>query len=399
MSTALKAFLGGLAISAVILISFLGGAIADRVFVIKPLNGWLGTRQPWFAPQQVGNPSSNVGPTELNPAEKSVVDVAASASQSVVTVAIKKTQAVYDPTQDPFSAFGLFGFQFRRPRSSGQTKEVQADIGSGFVVDKNGLVVTNKHVVSDDQAGYLVIDKAGKEHKVEKMYRDPVNDLAILKVADMSAPAIALGDSDQIKVGQSVIAIGTALGEFRHTVTTGVVSGLGRGIEAGDQFGTQSESLDNVIQTDAAINPGNSGGPLLDSNGRVIGVNVAVSAQGQNIGFAIPINVIKSSIENFNSTGQFDRPLLGIRYQMISQQAALMNEVPQGAYVIEVVPESSAAVGGVKQGDIISDVDGKTLKETELAKIISQKKIGDKVKIKYWRDGKENTVEVTLKGQ
>lgn len=170
-----------------------------------------------------------------------------------------------------------------------------------------------------------------------------------------------------------MIAIGTALGQFRHTVTTGVISGLGRGIQAIDPGMGSAEEIDNVIQTDAAINPGNSGGPLLDRSGEVIGVNVAVSQGAQNIGFALPINVIKASIANFNDTGSFDRPYLGVSYRDISQEAALFNEVPQGAYVVSVVDGSSAAQAGLQAGDIITEFDGQSLKDHQLASLSCQK--------------------------
>jgi S1-C subfamily serine protease len=210
--------------------------------------------------------------------------------------------------------------------------------------------------------------------------------------------SVELGDSDKLKVGQYVIAIGTALGEFRHTVTVGVISGLGRGITAGSPFESSVEKLDNVIQTDAAINPGNSGGPLLNSAGQVIGINVAIAASGQSVGFALPINVIKESLENFETTGKFDRAFLGVRYQTISRDLALMNDVPQGAYVREVVAGSPADKAGVKKGDIIIKFNDSHLRENEdgLAKMIAQSKIGDKVKLTIWREGQEKELAVTL---
>jgi len=262
-------------------------------------------------------------------------------------------------------------------------------------------VVTNKHVVADTQAKYRVITKDDKEYEVKKIYRDPVNDLAILKIdPDVTSglKPVELGDSDKLKVGQFVIAIGTALGQFRHTVTTGVISGLGRGITAGSPFEGYVERLDNVIQTDAAINPGNSGGPLLNSAGQVIGVNVAVAAEGQNIGFALPINLVKESLANFEKTGRFERPFLGVRYRMISQDLALLNDVPQGAYVVEVVENSPADKAGIKEGDIITKLDGQPVREKDggLAKLIAQKKIGDTVRLTIWRDGEQKEVTATL---
>ena len=236
--------------------------------------------------------------------------------------------------------------------------------------------------------------------RVDDIYRDPANDLAFLQVSGLEAPSLPLGDSESIRVGEQVIAIGTALGEFRHTVTTGVVSGLGRGIQAGTRFGGRVESLENVIQTDAAINPGNSGGPLIDATtANVIGVNVAVSAQGENVGFAIPINVVKSSIQNFNETGQFDRPFMGVRYQLITEQAALLNEVPQGAYVLEVIPGSTAAQADIQQGDIIVKFDGRDISDEEnLAELINQYSIGDSVSVEVWRDGQTQTLQLQLRG-
>jgi len=173
---------------------------------------------------------------------------------------------------------------------------------------------------------------------------------------------------------------------------------LGRGITAGSPF-EGSEKLDNVIQTDAAINPGNSGGPLFDTSGKVIGVNVAVSQQGQNIGFALPINIVKDSINNFKTTGEFDRPYIGVAYKQITKQSALLNEVPQGAYVSEVISGSPAEKSGIKIGDIITEIGGNKLtdsSDTSLIELINKRKIGDKVEIKLWRDGKEQSVTVTL---
>ncbi len=387
-SPQVKTFLLGLSVSILVLVSFFGGALADRVFGVRPLDYVIGRRTGNLLPATSDSQQTFQG--LLNQAG-SVADVAELSGKSVVTVSIKKEQQVVDPFDQ-----SIFGFGLGLPQS-GRTEQIQRDIGTGFVVDQQGLIVTNKHVVSDATAQYSVIDKDNKEYIVKKIYRDPTNDLAILEVEDVHLPPLPLGDSDKLRVGQSVIAIGTALGEFRHTVTTGVVSGLGRGIEAGDPFAGVVESLENVIQTDAAINPGNSGGPLLDGAGSVIGVNVAVTANAQNVGFAIPINTIKASIDNFNQTGQFNRPFMGIRYRTITEQAALTNAVPQGAYLLEVVDGSAAAEAGLKAGDIVTEFDGKSLKDTELASLINQKKIGDKVSLKFWREKQEQATEVTMK--
>ena len=326
--------------------------------------------------------------------ESVVIDVVEKVSPSVVTIGVTKVRSVGDIFEfDPFDPFSIF----RVPR---REEKIEQNIGTGFVISKDGLIVTNKHVVSDKNASYKVLTKDDKTYEVSKIYRDPVNDLAILKIDPEGSglKPVKLGDSSNLKVGQLVIAIGTALGEFKNTVTTGVVSGLGRGITAGSPFEGYVERLDDVIQTDAAISPGNSGGPLLNSSGQVIGVNVAVSMQGENIGFAIPINVIKESLTNFNKTGKFSRPFLGVRYRIIGRDLALLNEVPQGAYLIEVIEGGPADQAGLSEGDIIAKIDGKLLREEDggLAKIINEKKVGDKLSLEVWRDAKTFSLDVAL---
>jgi serine protease Do len=371
----------------VIFISLVGGALGDRLFGYRLLDKWLPPRTSGVSPSQ-----EIVNQRLLNE-ESVVIEVVEKASPSVVTVGVKKTQTLINPFEDFFDPFGFFNLP-RKP----QQQKIEQNIGSGFIVSSDGLVVTNKHVVSETQAEYKVIVKDGEEYQVEKIYRDPTNDLAILKINGKNLKPLELGDSDKLKVGQFVIAIGTALGEFRNTVTTGVISGLGRGITAGSPFEGLSERLDNVIQTDAAINPGNSGGPLLNSLGQVIGVNVAVSAEGQNIGFALPIKVVKDSLDEFKKTGSFERAFLGVRYKAISRDMAILNEIPEGAYVVEVVEDSPAAKAGIEKGDIIVKVDGQKLDEKDggLAKLISRKRPGEKLELEIWRDGKTLKKEVVL---
>lgn len=345
--------------------------------------------------------SSSVLPSEkvkIVTEESVVIDVVKKQGPSVVTVAETLPQNSVSPFDlGPFSIFG----QPQLPDNS-QNNQPQ-NIGSGFIVSAEGFVVTNKHVVSDTEGKYQVITSDGKKYDVQKIYRDPFNDVAIIKV-DPSQNAvqftpIELGDSSKLQVGQFVIAIGTALGEFRNTVTTGVISGLGRGITAGDQFQGQAEDLNNVVQTSAAINPGNSGGPLLNSSGQVIGVNTAVAQSGQNIGFALPINVIKDSLKNFNETGQFNRPYLGIAYKMIARDLAILNNLPEGAYVQQVVVGAAADKAGVKKGDIITEIDNQRIQgdnNQNIASIISKKKVGDTVALKVWRNGKTMDLSATL---
>lgn len=375
-----RGFLIGLAISLLILASAAGGAIADRLFVIRPLD---------YIAQRTEDKGFRTGIVEQRVLveESVVIDVAERLSPSVVTVAIERPERRILE----FNPFGGF---------SSRVEEAQPqDIGTGFIVSADGLIVTNKHVVSDANGVYTVITSNGQEYEVEEISRDPSNDLAVLKINAAGLRPVEMGESGSLKVGQFVIAIGTALGEFRHTVTTGVVSGLGRGIVAGSVFEGFVERLDDVIQTDAAINPGNSGGPLLNSAGQVIGVNVAVAAGAENIGFAIPINLVKDALEQFRATGTFaSRPFLGVQYQMIGQEAAILNEVPQGAYVVEVVANSPADTAGIQPGDIITkmDSDDLSLEEGGLAEVISGKSPGQQVTLEIWRDGQTLTLTTTL---
>ena len=380
-------------LAAVLLVA--GGVISSGKFGLtwQSMEPYL---RNYFPTKDVRPPSPSFQPGQENirvvTEESVIIGVVENVSPAVVTVGITKTRRLGDVLEiNPLDPFGPF------QRRGGKQQKLEQDIGSGFIVGSDGLIVTNKHVVADTEAKYRVITKDDKTYEVIKIYRDPGNDLAVLKINATGLSTVELGDSSKIKVGQLAIAIGTALGEFRHTVTTGVISGVGRGIEAGSPFEGYVERLDNVIQTDAAINPGNSGGPLLNSSGQVIGINTAVSGEGQNIGFAIPTNVVQEALANFNNTGQFNRPYLGVRFQMIPKQTAVLNDVPEGAYIQEVVEGSPAASAGLKAEDIITKFDGSKLSdENDLAKVISKKKVGDSVSLTVWRDEKETTMQVTL---
>jgi S1-C subfamily serine protease len=378
-----KGILIGFATLVVVLVSMFGGALADRLFLIKPLDALVDRR--------VDSVASN-GTRQILREESAVIEVVEETSPSVVTVSVETPQRrilQFDP-------FGGIRSQIQGG--------VPQDIGSGFIVSDTGLIITNKHVVDRD-AEYKIITQDGVEHEVRSIHKDPANDLAILETDAKGYKPLVLGNSDELRVGQFVIAIGTALGEFRHTVTTGVVSGLGRGITAGSAFEGFVERLDNVIQTDAAINPGNSGGPLLNASGEVIGVNVAVASGAENIGFALPVNLVKDGIAEYQASGTFaSRAFLGVEHSLITKEAAILNEVPQGAYVSSVVPGSAAEAAGIQEGDIITKIDSKSVADNKdgLAGIISQYKVGDRVRLEVWRDlpaeagGETLTLEATL---
>lgn len=278
--------------------------------------------------------------------------------------------------------------------------------GSGFIVSSDGLVATNKHVVADASSTYQVVLSDGSTHDATVKAIDPIFDFAVLKIDAKNLKPAEFGNSDDLQVGQWVIAIGNALAQFQNTVTTGIISAKERSITAGDSSGGSTEALEGLLQTDTAINPGNSGGPLLNTNGQVVGVNTAVAGDAQGIGFSIPINVLKPAVDSVIKTGRIIRPALGVRYVSLTKKFAETNKLPvdHGAYLqasgdggAAVLSGSPADKAGLKLNDIIVSVNGQSVDETHgLARLIQQFGVGDKVKLTYFRDGKENTVEVTL---
>ena len=347
--------------------------------------------------------------------ESFVVDAVKKTNPAVVSIIISKEvpkyEAYIDPNQQQNPFGDLFpGFSFNIPqyRQNG-TEKKEIGGGSGFFVSADGLIVTNKHVVDQKDVEYTVFTNDGKKHPASVVARDPVLDIALIKVSPLangSFPYLSLGNSDSLQVGQSVIAIGNALAEFRNTVSVGVVSGLARSITAGNNSGG-TEILDHVILTDAAINPGNSGGPLLDLSGKVVGVNVAVAQGSQNIGFALPINSVKGAIESVKSTGKIVRPYLGLRYVAINADMQAKNNltvdygvlVKAGASASElaVIPGSPADKAGIVENDIILEIDGVKLdSETSLASVIRGKSVGQVINLKILHKGEEKIVPVIL---
>jgi len=340
-----------------------------------------------------------------------IVDIVDRASDAVVSVVVTKDMPVlerYYEQVDPFGGFGPFGsIQVPRVRQHG-TQEQEVGGGTGFFVDSEGLLVTNKHVVDDDKAKYSVVLNDGTSYEATVLVRDPQLDIAVLKVTD-DLPTdgfsyLTFGDSASLKTGQTVIAIGNALAEFRNSVSVGVISGLSRSITAGDSFGGQTEQLEGVIQTDAAINPGNSGGPLLDLDGQVIGMNVAIAGGAQNIGFALPSNLVASIADSVQKYGEIRRPYLGVRYIELNKVIADNNDLPvsYGAWLKggidgpAVVKDSPAKKAGLQENDIIIEVNGTSLKHASLASIVRQQDVGAMVDIVYMRGNDTRTTSVML---
>ncbi len=333
-----------------------------------------------------------------------VVDAVKKTNPSVVSIVISKEIPKYEVYNDP-NQQNFFGFIIPQYRQNG-TEKKNVGGGSGFFASNDGLIVTNKHVVEDTTAFYTVFTNDGKRHEAKVIARDPVLDIALIKIEGTGYPTLPLGNSDSVLVGQTAIAIGNALGEFKNTVSVGVVSGLSRSVTASASVG-KSELLDNVIQTDAAINPGNSGGPLLDLSGKVIGVNVAVVTGSQGIGFALPINSVKSAIESVKSSGKIVRPYLGVRYVPINSDIQKANNlsVDHGIIVksgsstseLAVIPGSPADKAGIIENDIILDIDGVRLDEkNSLASVIRQKKIGQTINLHLSRKGADKYIQAIL---
>ncbi|MFA6285464.1 MAG: trypsin-like peptidase domain-containing protein [Parcubacteria group bacterium] len=402
-------------IVAVIVVSFLISSFFGALFGFMAANIGQGKISLGFLKKGQNSAgqsgSAGSGQTVSVPSEESaVVQAVKKDSPAVVSIIISKNvPQTPDFFSDPF--FDPFGFQQQQP-SQNQNKNQNGDqkqevgAGSGFIASSDGLVVTNKHVISDASADYTVMTSDGKKYDAKVQAIDPANDLGILKIEAAGLPVLELGDSANLQIGQTVIAIGNSLGEFRNTVSKGVISGLKRDVNAGSGLG-QSELLSQVIQTDAAINPGNSGGPLLDIQGKVIGVNVAMAQGAENIGFALPIDIVKKDIASVKSNGKISQPYIGVRYVPIDQQIQKDNNLPfdYGALVVRgqqvtdfaVVPGSPADKAGIVENDIILEVNNTKVDASHsFVSLLSQYNVGDVLTLKVLHKGETKDIKVTL---
>ncbi len=286
----------------------------------------------------------------------------------------------------------------------GRTTSQEVGAGSGIIISSSGLILTNKHVVGENPTKITVFTSDNREFAdATVIARDPFNDLAYIKINATDLKPSVLGDSDQVVVGQRVVAIGNALGELDNTVTSGIISGLGRPVIA--EGATEAERLQDLFQTDAAINPGNSGGPLVNIEGKVIAINTAVAGDGENIGFAIPINQAKPGIASIERTGRLEKAYIGVRYVNIDRDIAKDNDlaVDQGAYVIgnqgqpAILSGSPAAKAGLQEKDIITKVNDEDItRRRSLATLINKFQAGETIRLTILRSGQESEVSVTL---
>jgi len=368
---------------------FIGLNIGQEVENIKPLTEATQENSYIEEPQQEGM----------------VILAVEQSMPSVVSVIVKKySNDIYEQ----YLGGGLLEIIPNYEITEGEDNDLeQVGAATGFIVSEDGLIITNKHVVEDEEAVYSILTNDGEEYDVEILSQNPAQDIAILKILNAEGvffQPLKLGDSSSIKLGQTAIAIGNALGMYQNTVSVGVISGLQRDVLAQGNNGAY-EKLEDIIQTDAAINSGNSGGPLLNSKGEVIAINTAVSLDGENIGFAIPINKAKKDLEQVQAEGKISYPFIGIRYLTLDKDYSeeLGLSVDYGAYIVEqeegdqpsIVENSPAEKAGLQEKDIILEVDGQQVnKDNNLVTILQNYLPGDTLNLKVLRG--ENSIDFEL---
>lgn len=346
--------------------------------------GWLGYHNS-ANPTPITFAGTTTDGNSANYTEGSIADIADKVSKSVVSILTSAKST------------NLFGQSYNATAA-----------GTGIIVTEDGYILTNKHVINGASKVTVVLDDGTTYENVEVVATDPLNDVAYLKIKDVSGlTAAKLGDSKTITVGQQVIAIGNALGLYQNTVTSGIISGIGRSVTASDGTGTSTETLTDMIQTDAAINSGNSGGPLVNAAGEVIGINTATSASGENMGFAIPISSAKGMLQQLIDKGSAERTYLGVYSVEITPEVAKAYNLPvsQGVYLYSpssysaIVKDSPADKAGLKDKDIITKINGVAVGASgSLANLIGEYKPGDTIQLTVVREGNETTINVKLEG-
>ena len=322
--------------------------------------------------------------------EQRIVDIVKKTSPAVVNIIISKKAG-----------------KIRQLTDKKTPKESVVGGGSGFIISEDGIVLTNKHVISDTTSKYTAETQDGEKYPVEVIARDPINDIAILKIDSNNLPFIELGSSINLSLGQTVITIGNALSQFHNSISKGIISGLLRMVSTDGDNESVAQNLRGLIQTDAAINPGNSGGPMLDTDGKVIGINAVVVHGAQNINFAIPVSSAKKDISDLKEFGKIVQPSLGVRFVVINDEFQKKYNLPvnYGAWVVKehlpndlaVTPNSTAKKAGIKEDDIILEFNGTRIKDgVGLDDLVQKTNVGDKITLKVLRDKKEKTLTATM---
>ncbi|MFP4978016.1 S1C family serine protease [Paenibacillus sp. CN-4] len=406
-----------------VLLSFLAGMIvlSGSMFAADRGNWFTPDAQPMTAstsasgtaPKENGS-TPNAAPAALFSGTNdvsSVVDQAGPAVVKIETLVNSSSRGSQSSpySNDPFYQY-FFGDSFGGRGSSGSQNDSNSNskpqlvpygIGTGFIYDAAGYILTNEHVVEGADVIQVTVDGNSKTFEAKLLGSSKDLDLAVLKIEGGDLPTVPLGDSDSIKVGSEVVAIGNPQG-FDHTVTAGVLSAKDRSIDIAEEDGSGTREYKNLLQTDASINPGNSGGPLLNMNGQVIGMNVAVSTQSQGIGFAIPVNKIKEVVDKLEANQEIPKdpvPYIGAKLMTITDEVAqqMGTDIKEGSVVAEVVFKSPAYVADLRPYDIITGVNGKKYAtNTELIEYIQTLKVGDKVTLNVVRDGKKLDLPVTI---
>lgn len=361
------------------------GVLIAAVFVLLGIGGTLTIQDLWKSNAVTEHGTvKNDGNKLTSQSEMTISAVAKQVSPSVVSIVTK----IESPSNFWFS-------------------EDQEAAGSGIIVGSDGIILTNKHVINGASKVQVMLADGTVYNDVSVLGSDPLNDIAYLKISNVKdLPAVELGDSSTVKIGQSVIAIGNSLGEYQNTVTSGIISALGRPLTAQDSDGSSTENLSDLIQTDAAINPGNSGGPLLNMSGQVIGINTAIAQDAQGIGFSIPINSVKGTLKEVLAGKPVERSYLGVRYVPVSKALAEQYKlsVDSGAYISSgsdgspaVVSGSPADKAGIKAGDVITAVNGvKVTSQLGVSSLVAEYAPNDTIQITYVRGNATKTVDVKL---
>ena len=337
------------------------------------------------------------------PVKSPIVEIAKKICPAVITIIISKDLPKVEGFYFmPFGGEGVILPRFKE----GKKESTKIGGGSGFIISSDGYVLTSAHVVIDPEADYTVLLEPEKKYPAKILARDPINDIAILKIKGVKFPYLELGDSNKIQLGEEVVAVGNPLGEFHDTLSAGIISGMSRLIQARNHFTQELQQLRGLIQTDAAINPGNSGGPLVNMEGKVIGINTAAVMGAQNIGFAIPINYAQKDLEEVKKYGKLRMPFLGVKYVLLTKEMAEKNKLPvdYGAIIIRenlgesaVIKDSPADKAGLKEFDIILEIQNKKITtENPLSNILQKCQIEQEIELKILREGKKIIAKIKL---